>query len=207
MVIIYLFLKTILIVTKSKKKGTQHFYFVHIIPYHIFGFPGYLPLYTRGVHIIDRLRNFQSISIKGGESKSDRWLVPIQWNERSTPSALSNDQEPRHRSSPSLITSYVSLMMRGGAIPSFPHCAAQSFATFWMTFKVARYSESAIGFPSISLWACVPPNPEINCVSVLRLISSLSSSESKLSWKCVMMMFPLYKFCVFNCQCRFRLFI
>lgn len=80
-----------------------------------------------------------------------------------------------------------------------------------ITFRDSCKSKSAIGFPlfpPISRRTCMPPNPEINCFSVVCMISSLSSStccnqsEGKLTLKGMIMLFWVHRFSVLSCQCE-----
>lgn len=93
--------------------------------------------------------------------------------------------------------------------PHFPKQPSFANTSLCMTFKGSCKSKSAIGFPlfpPISRRTCVPPNPEINCFSVVCMISSLSSStrcnqsEGKLTLKGMIMLFWVHRFSVLSCQ-------
>lgn len=93
--------------------------------------------------------------------------------------------------------------------PHFPKQTSSANASLCMTFKVSCKSKSAIGFPlfpPISGWMYMPPNPEINCFSVVCMISSLSSStccnqsEGKLTLKGMIMLFWVHRFWFLSCQ-------
>lgn len=95
--------------------------------------------------------------------------------------------------------------------PHFPKQLSSANASLCMTFKVSCKSKSAIRFPlfpPLSKRTCMPPNPEINCFSVVCMISSLSSStrcnqsEGKLTLKGMIMLFWVHRFWFLSCQCK-----
>lgn len=98
--------------------------------------------------------------------------------------------------------------------PHFPKQWSSANTSLCMTFQVSCKSKSAIGFPlfpPIRRRTCMPPNPEINCFSVVCMISSLSSStrcnqsEGKLTLKGMIMLFWVHRFSVLSCQCELML--
>lgn len=98
--------------------------------------------------------------------------------------------------------------------PHLPKQLSSANASSRMTFQVSCKSKSAIGFPlfpPISRRTCMPPNPKINCFSVVCMISSLSSStrcnqsEGKLTLKGTIMLLWVHRFSLLSCHCELML--